>query len=254
VAFAGAGVRVTTKMEGDLHPDTDPAVLRARQRAVVDRPWAWVRQGHGARVLTVDAASLGAVSGSEADALVTADPAIALSVRVADCVPVALASAGGPVGVVHAGWRGLAAGVVEAAAVALRDLGGTDLSARIGPCIEGACYEFGPERDLLEERYGSVVGCMTRWGTPGLDLAAAVRAACRRAGIEVVGGPSACTACEAGTYWSHRARGEAGRQAMVVWRLDGGPSGRGSGEGGPSGRGSGEGGPSGRGSGEGGPA
>jgi YfiH family protein len=220
-ASTRAGVRVTTRAQGDLHPDTDAVVLAARQRAVVDRPWAWVRQVHGARVLAVDAGSLAAVCGSEADALVTADPAIALSVRVADCAPVALLSAEGPVGVVHAGWRGLAAGVVEEAAGALRRLGAVDVTARIGPCIEGPCYEFGPEREVLAERYGPVVRCMTRWDTPGLDLAAAVRAACGRAGIEVVGPPPACTACAADTYWSHRARGETGRQAMVVWCDDG---------------------------------
>ncbi|HMC67930.1 MAG TPA: polyphenol oxidase family protein, partial [Mycobacteriales bacterium] len=72
----------------------------------------------------------------------TATPGCVLAVQVADCVPIALVAASA-VGVVHAGWRGLVAGVVGKSVDAMRGLGATEIEAIVGPCIEPACYEFG---------------------------------------------------------------------------------------------------------------
>jgi YfiH family protein len=217
-AFAGVGVLSSAKRDGDLAAQVPAAERRARQRALVDLPWVEVAQVHGAGVVTVDDAGERAAE-VPADALVTARSGVVLAVRTADCLPVVLAAAEGPVGVAHAGWRGLEAGVVEATVEALRVLGAEDIEARFGPGIEGACYEFG-EQDLtrLVDRYGSVVRCMTRWGTPGLSVPAAVTVACERVGVPVVGPPPPCTACLAERYWSHRARAEAGRMVTAVWR------------------------------------
>jgi len=125
----------STRADGDFAvtagprpgPDRD-----ARRRALVDLPWVEVHQVHGARVAEVgDRAD--AVDGTEADALVTARPGVVLAVRTADCAPVFLAGAGGgPVGVAHAGWMGIEAGVIEATVAVLRALGATGIEARIG--------------------------------------------------------------------------------------------------------------------------
>jgi copper oxidase (laccase) domain-containing protein len=121
--------------------------------------------------------------------------------------------------VAHAGWPGTEAGIVEATARALRRLGADRIEAGTGPSIEGACYEFGTDGiDRFAERYGSVVRCTTRWGTPGLSLHDAIAVACAREGVELVGPRPPCTACAADRYWSHRARAEPGRMVTAVWR------------------------------------
>jgi YfiH family protein len=170
---------------------------------------------HGAATVVVT--SPGEHTGVDADAAVTATPGCAVAVMTADCAPVALL-ADEAAGIVHAGWRGLLGGVVEAAVARLRDLGaGPSLRAVVGPCIRAGCYEFrGPERDALAEQYGDGVLARTMWSTPAIDVIAGVRAALATCGIddvEVVGG---CTACD-NTWFSHRARSEAGRQAAFVW-------------------------------------
>ena len=171
---------------------------------------------HGADVVVVEAP--GQHAGAEADAAVTATPGCTLAVRTADCVPVALLAEGG-VGIVHAGWRGLLLGVVESAVHCLADLGvaPASASARVGPCIRAGCYEFGGDgRDELAARYGDSVLATTVWGTPSLDLVAGVRAALTGAGVGSVTVVGGCTACDT-TWYSHRARGEAARQASFVW-------------------------------------
>jgi YfiH family protein len=157
-------------------------------------------------------------AGVTADAAVTGEPGCTLAVRTADCAPVVLLAEGG-VGVVHAGWRGVAEGVVEAAVGALRGVGATGpIRAAIGPCIHTECYEFGAE-DLapLVERYGPAVEGRTAAGRPALDVRAAVTAALRQAGVVEVRDDAACTACDADRYFSHRARGELGRFATTAW-------------------------------------
>lgn len=205
--------RFTDVRHGDLAVGGDPEVLTARRRAIVDAPWTWLRQVHGARVVTVT--EPGEHAGTEADAAVTAVPGAVVAVHTADCAPVLLV-ADGAVGVVHAGWRGLAAGVIEAAAAALSDLGHPASAAVLGPCIRPRCYEFdGPELDLVAERYGPTVRSRTSAGAPALDVAAGVAAACRALGLELVDAGT-CTACSP-VHWSYRARGDAGRQALVAW-------------------------------------
>ena len=179
-------------------------------------PGTWLRQVHGAGVVVVDAP--GQHAGAEADAAVTTTPGCTLAVRTADCAPVALLSDGG-VGIVHAGWRGLLLGVVEAAVDRLADLGVAPggVRAEVGPCIRAGCYEFGGDgRHDLAARYGDGVLATTVWGTPSLDLVAGVRAALEEAGVASVAVVGGCTACDT-TWYSHRARAEAARQASFVW-------------------------------------
>lgn len=203
----------TDTRHGDLMVRTEPAVLAARRAAIAHGPWSWLRQVHGARVLTVTAP--GEHAGEEADAAVTAVPGAVLAVQAADCAPLLLTGPG-VVGVAHAGWRGLEAGVIEATAAAMAELGGAPDQAVLGPCIRARCYEFGAaELDLVAARYGDTVRATTAWGTPALDVPAGIAEACRRLGIEL-DDTGVCTACSP-NHWSHRARAEPGRQALVAW-------------------------------------
>ncbi|MFN8017882.1 MAG: laccase domain-containing protein [Acidimicrobiales bacterium] len=206
-------VRWTTKADGDLAVGGDPAVLARRRAAVAPGPWTWLRQVHGAGVVRV--AAPGEHAGAEADAAVTATPGAPIAVHTADCVPVLLLG-DGAVGVVHAGWRGLAAGVIEAACAAMAALGAPATSVTCGPHIRARCYEFGAaDLDAVAAACGDVVRSTTAWGTPALDLTAGVQATCDRLELPLHD-TGHCTACSP-VHHSHRARGEAGRQALVAW-------------------------------------
>jgi copper oxidase (laccase) domain-containing protein len=162
-----------------------------------------------------------AVPAGSCDGLVSSDPSLALSVLTADCASIALGSPEGVFGAVHAGWRGLAGGVVEAAVAAMRAAGATEVVGALGPCIHAGCYEFSEgDLDDLAGAYGPGVVGSTTAGRPALDLPATVSAALAAGGATETAGIDTCTAC-AGGYFSHRARRDTGRQAMVVWS-DGG--------------------------------
>lgn len=208
-------VTVTEVADGDFAVGADPVALQARRAGVAPGRWTWLRQAHGAGVVVV--AEPGAGCGEAADAAVSTHPGAVLSVTVADCAPVALAGDNGAFGVVHAGWRGLVGGVVEAAAAALRALGAGSVRAVAGPCIHPSCYEFGPDDlDRVAARFGDGVRARTRAGSPALDLPGALRAALARAGVDLAARDDRCTACAAGILWSHRARRDEARFALVA--------------------------------------
>ncbi len=198
------------------------------------RTVAWATQVHGTGVRRAGGPDTVAGTGghadlpglvhlAEGDALVSDTPGAALCVLTADCGPLALASPEGVFGAVHAGWRGLVAGVVEAAVARMRDLGATEVVGALGPCIHAGCYEFSSaDLDVVAGDYGDTVRATTTHGRPALDLPAGIAAALGRAGARVVPGVDACTACDVGWY-SHRARADAGRQALVVWSTPPGP-------------------------------
>lgn len=210
-----AEVRFTGRAEGDLSANAG-AARAARQRAVVDREWRTAKQVHGASVVVVDRQT--PVDGvGEADALITTDADVAVAVRIADCAPVALA-ADGVAAMVHAGWRGLVAGVLDETVKVMRDLGATSVEAVLGPCVHPECYEFGADDlDAVAARFGDGVRSRSVTGSPALDVPAAVRAALQALDVRLAHDAAVCTACDASGYWSHRARGEAERQAGVVW-------------------------------------
>ncbi len=212
--------RWTGRLEGDLGPvpagdGRAGAELERRRRALVDRPWSWVTQVHGAGVVVVRGP--GHSGGAQGDALVSDQPGACLAVFTADCAPIALASPEGVVGAVHAGWRGLMAGVVGSAAGAMRALGASRIEAALGPCIHAECYEFSPgDLGPVAARLGPTVRASTATGRPALDLPEAVRASLREADVELVACEDICTACSA-AHFSYRARGERQRMALVVW-------------------------------------
>ena len=216
----GANVVFTDRGAGDLghagdHVHAVRPEVEARRRAVLDLPWTWLRQVHGDRVVVVTEPGGGA--GQRADAAVTDRPGCALAILTADCAPVALV-ADGVVGVAHAGWRGLVGGVLERTVESMRVSGARDVRALLGPCIRPGCYEFGSD-DLarVARRLGDGVRAKTASGAPALDVPAGVRAALAEVGVDDVDDVGVCTACSP-VHFSHRARRELGRQALVVWR------------------------------------
>ena len=193
----------------------------------------WVRQVHGSTVVVVPdddrtppghparSPSVTAVLDGEADALVSAAPSTGLVVLTADCAPIALGSPEGVFGAVHAGWRGLVDGVVGRAVSAMRDNGATEVVGALGTCIRPECYEFSPaDLDQVAARFGDGVRSRTATGRPALDLPAAVASALATAGVRQQAVDATCTGCGGG-YFSHRVRGDGGRQALVVWSSTG---------------------------------
>jgi hypothetical protein len=201
--------------------DDDPpdAVRQNRCRLAailgLDDPdsWWWLRQVHGTAVVVADGPA--PAETPEADAAVTTEPGRPLVVRTADCAPLALAS-DTAAGVVHVGWHGLLAGVVEAAVTHLRELGSGPVRAGLGPCIHPARYEFGAD-DLtrVADRYGPTVEARTRDGRLALNLPAGVRAALAGAGVDDLHDVDVCTAASP-DHFSHRRDGRTGRQGVVV--------------------------------------
>ncbi len=194
---------------------TDGDALDVRSFATERSRWSTVVQVHGADVVVVESCATG--PGIEADAMVTGRPGPILAVRTADCVPIALLGKSA-VGAVHAGWRGLEAGVIEAAVRSLCELEGgrASLRALVGPHISAAHYEFGSvELERMEARFGPDVVGHTLEGRPALDLGAAVASEFARLGVVTDHVVARCTAMD-GRYFSHRARREAGRMVMLV--------------------------------------
>lgn len=176
-------------------------------------PVAWAKQVHSATALPAHPGRCG-----EGDALFTREPGLALSVATADCVPVLLA---GPEGMaaVHAGWRGIAGGVVPATIEAAVERP-EEWTAWIGPAIGPCCYEVGSDvafRIVEASRPG--VAVPGRGERPHLDLQAAVRHQLEAAGIGEVIAVSHCTRCEEERLWSYRREGRAaGRNLAFIWR------------------------------------
>jgi len=186
--------------------------------------WHLMRQVHGAEVAVVDAATPRGAELRGVDALVTASVDTPLVVLVADCLPVLLLGEG-TVAAVHAGWRGLAAGVAGATVATMLALGerADTIAAAIGPAIGPCCYEVGPEVvEAVTSRSSSAVATRTSWGTPSVDLRAAVVAQLEELGVRSFAGPTTCTRCHAESYFSHRADPRAGRQAGLVVRTSSG--------------------------------
>jgi YfiH family protein len=217
----GARVRFTTRAGGVsdgpyaslnlglLTGDDPAAVAENRRRAADARPLAWGLQVHGTRVLTVDAPTIDA---PDADGVATATPGLAAIVLTADCLPVALATPDA-IAMVHAGWRGLAGGVLEEGVRAVRALDPDgELHAAIGPGAGGCCYAVGDE---VAARFPDVA----RRADRTIDLKAIAADRLRAAGAVDVLDVGRCTICEPGVFFSHRASGgHTGRQGGLAWR------------------------------------
>lgn len=192
---------------------------RARVHASLSLPAgpSWMDQVHGTRVSRPDA---GRPAG-ESDAAVCTAPGVVLAVLSADCLPVLMCDrVGTTIAAVHAGWRGLAAGVIEAA-IAEMPVPPSSLMAWLGPAIGRAAYEVGAEvRDafLAHDPAASaafVQGRADRWHA---DLCTLARQRLDAAGVNDVHGIDRCTVADAGRFYSYRRDGITGRMATLIWR------------------------------------
>ncbi len=201
--------------------DAPDAVARNRAllRAQLPAEPAWLTQVHGTAV--VNAA---AVQGApEADASVSATPGAVCVIMTADCMPVLLADADGKVvGAAHAGWRGLAGGVLAATVSAMRDAGAGRLMAWLGPGIGPQHFEVGAEVpsafDWLGDEAAAAFVPMT--DKPGKflgNLPLLARLALARQGVSDVHGGDDCTVADAGRFYSYRRDRVTGRMASLIW-------------------------------------
>jgi YfiH family protein len=153
------------------------------------------------------------------DALVTAEPGIAVAVLMADCVPVLLADpVAGVVSAVHAGRVGARIGVLPAALVAMKDAGAqiNRVEVLLGPSICGQCYEVPPEMQADVEAHLPGSASKTRSGKTGLDLRAGLWEQLAAVGVAKIGIDPRCT-MEDRSLFSHRREGTTGRLAGLIW-------------------------------------
>jgi hypothetical protein len=221
-AFDDWGVRalVTTRAAGSFGTAADEPVAAVMGRwdslvafvraAGVDR-LATARQVHGAELLVHDGAWRGWLRGPDADGHVAPTRGTATAVTVADCVPVFVAHPSGATALLHSGWRGTAADILGAAVRVLADRGcaAAELRVLLGPAVCGRCYEVSPDV------YGRLTGRAVERPTP-VDLRALIAERARALGVRHVLATGACTRCDDGAYYSHRA-GDAGRQLGVLF-------------------------------------
>lgn len=195
------------------------AANRAALRASLALPAepGWLRQVHGARVVALPAGA-----GAEADAAWTDRPGVVCAVLTADCLPVLMTDDDGTVvAAAHAGWRGLAAGVLEATVAAL-PVPPARLRAWLGPAIGPTAFEVGPEvrAAFLQQDRGDATafraGRGDRWWA---DLPVLARRRLLRCGVGRIDGGTWCTVSEPGRWYSHRRDGRSGRMASLIWRL-----------------------------------
>jgi polyphenol oxidase len=179
---------------------------------------AWLRQVHGTAVLDLDSGA--GHAGGEADASISRRPGAVCCVQVADCLPVLLASRDGRViGAAHAGWRGLAAGVLEAT-VAAMGVAPAGLMAWLGPAIGPAAFEVGGEvraAFMAADPAAAEAFQPNPAGRWQCDLVHLARQRLRRAGLTALHGGGACTFSTPGRFFSYRRDGQCGRMAALLW-------------------------------------
>jgi YfiH family protein len=211
-----------------------PATVAANRLRLAEAMHAspvFLRQVHGARVVRIAAVDA-SEEGPEhaADAAVTTAAGVACTVQAADCLPVLLAAPHGrAVGAAHAGWRGLAAGVVEAAVAAVSSAAGCaprEISAWLGACIGPDAFEvgadvldaFGVDADDTAPGTSSAARFRARGDRKWLaDLAGLARDRLAAAGVVQVGGGRWCTVAEPTRFFSYRRDGATGRMAAAIW-------------------------------------
>lgn len=208
------------------HVGDAPAAVAANRRrlgaaAGLPAEPVWLEQVHGTDVVRLDAAAASTDAPLRADAAWTTQPGVVCCVMTADCLPVLLCDAAGTrVGIAHAGWRGLAGGVIEATVEAM---GGTGLLAWLGPAISQPAYEVGDDvRDACIGRDTAAdtafaANANGRWQA---DLYALARQRLGHVGIDRVYGGEFCTYTDSRRFFSHRREAPCGRMATMIW-LDG---------------------------------
>lgn len=176
----------------------------------------YINQGHGATVLKADDIT----TFIDADATWTCNANVVCAIRSADCLPVLLADASGSViAAVHAGWRGLAAGIISNSVAAIRPFVKSTLHAWVGPGISARTYEVGPElRDTFINRNAAYITAFHQNDNKWLcDLLALTRIDLNKAGVNELHGGNWCTFSEPERFHSYRRDKGAGRMVTLIW-------------------------------------
>lgn len=193
---------------------------RARLAALLPAEPRWLKQVHGSTVVDAEAVA----EPVEADAAVAVTPGVVAAVLVADCLPVLVADrAGRAVAVAHAGWRGLAAGVLQNTVRRVRERIGdpcADVVAYLGPAIGPQKFEVGPE--VLAAMGASLPRAAEAFAPRGndkflADLFALARQALSQVDVANVLGGDQCTASDPTRFYSYRRDRVTGRQAALIW-------------------------------------
>ncbi|KQW54397.1 peptidoglycan editing factor PgeF [Variovorax sp. Root411] len=213
------------------HVGDEPAHVaqnRNRLRAAIGAGPVFLQQVHGTGVVSLDAAQDAAVrDGTIGDACTATADGLACTIMVADCLPVLFTDeAGHRVAAAHAGWRGLAGGVLEQTAKAFEADGAARVIAWLGPCIGPRAFEVGPEvRAAFEAHAPEAASCFRPAAATGkwlADLPALARQRLRAVGIEAVHGNDGsdgwCTVANPSRFFSHRRDSVSGRFAVLVWK------------------------------------
>ena len=190
--------------DGDPRHQPEARLLFIDELGLPDH-WSWANQVHGSKVLTVDAPG----GAGDGDALLTDASDLALVVATADCVPVIIEGEH-TTAVVHAGWRGMAAGVVEAGVARMVAAHDRPLRAAIGPSIGPCCYEVGPEVVAVMEPHEA----KTSWGARSVDLWSAAEA--QLGDVDEVWRADVCTFTDH-RFLSYRRDRTDLRQVAVAW-------------------------------------
>ena len=207
------------------HVGDDPRAVaenrwRLRQRLELPAEPAWLEQVHGQRVIDLDRQT-SCDSLGPADGAVTRTAGRVCAVQVADCMPVLFAARdGSAVGAAHAGWRGLAGGVLEAAVRAMNTPRG-ELLAWLGPAIGQRHFEVGEEvraAFLAADAGASVAFSANDRGRWQCDLYALARRRLAALGVNAIHGDSRCTFADRRRFFSYRRDGRCGRMAALIWR------------------------------------
>lgn len=203
------------------HALANRAALRVAARLPAEP--AWLHQVHGAGVVRIGRAGGIGDAEPEADAAVTSTPGVVLAILTADCLPVLFCDRSGTeIGAAHAGWRGLAGGVLEATVAAMRGAPG-DLLAWLGPAAGPASYEVGADvygAFVAGDPDASAAFVPTRPGHWRVDLYAIARQRLRRSGVVAVHGGGLDTIADPARFFSHRRDQRTGRMATIAWLGD----------------------------------
>jgi YfiH family protein len=196
---------VTTRDFGDLREES----TRQKLAAMLPAEPAWLRQVHGKQVIDLDTDAA-----REGDAALTRSRRTVCVVQAADCMPVLFSDAeGSVVAAAHAGWRGLAAGVLDAAIDAMR-VPRHEIVAWLGPAISGRVYEVGEDVRAAFHEYGDAFE-PARPGHWLLDLYAVARE--KLSGLKAVSGGDFCTYTDAERFFSYRRSRTASRMGAFIW-------------------------------------
>jgi len=214
----GGGLNLGTHV-GDQVQDVE--ANRSLLRQLLPASPIWLSQVHGTKV--VDAAD--AVSGTEADGIVATQPGQVCAIMTADCLPVLFCDAAGKVvGAAHAGWRGLAGGVLENTVAKMRAAGAEEIIAWLGPAIGPTRFEVGGEvlaafADHDPRAATAFLAIPERAGKYLADIYALARLRLQSAGVQRIDGGGLCTVTDPGFY-SYRRDGVTGRMASLIWIKD----------------------------------